>query len=204
MIIERTLRNKLQWNLIEIYFISSTKMHLKMSSGNLRPYCLGLNALPLWASTKSTMHPQNHMYIHSVRICVGLHLCTCRFYPYPSGFHQCQSSIFVEYRYMNYTEALTTKIQHSKIVFVKLRQGVCDVIFCVPFFLYVQHEVSFSPLYMLMQYSFHNEMNYKFADCVSKAAYLIMINVGLLNAVKIICLREVLNVYMIRIPHRKI
>ena len=31
--------------LIEIYTFSSTKMHLKMSSGKCRPFCLGLNVL---------------------------------------------------------------------------------------------------------------------------------------------------------------
>ena len=33
--------------LIEIYIFSFKKMHLKMSSGNWQPFCLGLNALSL-------------------------------------------------------------------------------------------------------------------------------------------------------------
>ena len=42
-----TLRNKLQWNLNRNSLIFIKKMYLKMSSGNLRPFCLGLNVLTL-------------------------------------------------------------------------------------------------------------------------------------------------------------
>ena len=34
--------------LIEIYILSCNKMPLKMSSGNWRPFCFGLNVLTLW------------------------------------------------------------------------------------------------------------------------------------------------------------
>ena len=46
-IINWTLRNKLQWNLIEIHTFSFMKMHLKMLSGKCRPFCLGLDVLIL-------------------------------------------------------------------------------------------------------------------------------------------------------------
>ena len=39
--VNSNIRNKLQWNLKRI----SLKMHLKMSSGKWRPFCLGLNVL---------------------------------------------------------------------------------------------------------------------------------------------------------------
>ena len=42
-----TLGNKLQWNLNQIYIFSFMKMNLKMSSGNLRPFCLGLYVLTI-------------------------------------------------------------------------------------------------------------------------------------------------------------
>ena len=38
--------------LIKIYIFSFQKMHLKMSSGNWQPHCLGLNVLIHWAGTK--------------------------------------------------------------------------------------------------------------------------------------------------------
>ena len=36
--------------LIEIHTFSFKKMHLKTSSGKVRPFCLGLNVLMLWAA----------------------------------------------------------------------------------------------------------------------------------------------------------
>ena len=46
---------------IEIYIFSFKKMHLKMSSGNCRPFCLGLNVLiPIWIS--SYIHHKNVVY----------------------------------------------------------------------------------------------------------------------------------------------
>ena len=44
-ILDRTFRNKLQWNFNKIYTFSFKKKHLKMSSGKWRPFCLGLNVL---------------------------------------------------------------------------------------------------------------------------------------------------------------
>ena len=44
-IVNWTLRNKLQWNLIEILIFSFKKMLLKVSSVMLPPFCLGLNVL---------------------------------------------------------------------------------------------------------------------------------------------------------------
>ena len=38
-------KNKLQWNLNRNSYISIKKIHLKMSSGKWRPFCLGLNVL---------------------------------------------------------------------------------------------------------------------------------------------------------------
>ena len=42
-----TLETNFSENLIEIYIFSFTKMHLKMLSGKLWPFCLGLNVLKL-------------------------------------------------------------------------------------------------------------------------------------------------------------
>ena len=42
-IVNWTLRNKLQWNFIEILRFSFKKMHLKVSSAKWRPFCLSLN-----------------------------------------------------------------------------------------------------------------------------------------------------------------
>ena len=44
-IVNWIIGNKLQWNLNRNTHISFKKMHLKMSSGKLRPFCLGLNVL---------------------------------------------------------------------------------------------------------------------------------------------------------------
>ena len=43
--VNRTLRNKLQWNFDRIHTFSFKKMHLKMSSGKWRPFCVGFSAL---------------------------------------------------------------------------------------------------------------------------------------------------------------
>ena len=45
VIVNRTLRNQLQWNLIEIQNFSFTKMHWKMSSAKWRPFCPGEDEL---------------------------------------------------------------------------------------------------------------------------------------------------------------
>ena len=47
-----TIRNKLQYILIEIQIFSYMKMYLKMSSAKWRPFCLGLNVLKdvIWAA----------------------------------------------------------------------------------------------------------------------------------------------------------
>ena len=42
-----TLETNFSENLIEIHIFSFKKMHLKMSSGKWRPFCLGLNVLKL-------------------------------------------------------------------------------------------------------------------------------------------------------------
>ena len=44
-IVNWTLRNKLQWHLNERHIFSFKKIHLKMSSGKCRPFCLGLHVL---------------------------------------------------------------------------------------------------------------------------------------------------------------
>ena len=44
-IVERTLRNKLQWNFDRIQIFSLKKMRLKVSSSKRQPFCLGLNVL---------------------------------------------------------------------------------------------------------------------------------------------------------------
>ena len=43
-ILDWTLRNKLHWNFNRSWNFLFKKMHLKMSSGKWRPFCLGLNA----------------------------------------------------------------------------------------------------------------------------------------------------------------
>ena len=50
--------------LIEIYRFSLKKMHLKMSSGKLRPSCLGLNVLN-WRASGSirSRHWKNYIYV---------------------------------------------------------------------------------------------------------------------------------------------
>ena len=40
--------------LIEIHAFSFKKIHMKMSSGNWRPFCLGLNVLTMYITDKST------------------------------------------------------------------------------------------------------------------------------------------------------
>ena len=45
LIVNWTLRNKLQWNLIEIQKLSFMKMHLRVSSAKLRPFCPGRDEL---------------------------------------------------------------------------------------------------------------------------------------------------------------
>ena len=45
ILLSRTLENKFQWNLKQIYKFSFKKMHLKMSSAKWRQFCLGLNVL---------------------------------------------------------------------------------------------------------------------------------------------------------------
>ena len=52
-IVNSTLRDKLQWNLNRnpYIFFSFKKMHLKMSFGKWRPFCIGLNVLTLAADT---------------------------------------------------------------------------------------------------------------------------------------------------------
>ena len=48
-------------NLIEIHIFSFKKMHLKMSSGKWRPFCLGLNVLrPGYENMSPTPPPQRH------------------------------------------------------------------------------------------------------------------------------------------------
>ena len=44
-IVNWTLGNKLRRNLNRNLYLSSKEMHLKMSSGNWRPFCLGLNVI---------------------------------------------------------------------------------------------------------------------------------------------------------------
>ena len=51
-IVNWTLGNKPQWYHIEIRILSFLKMHLKMSSGNWRPFCLGLSA---WNGTTGVL-----------------------------------------------------------------------------------------------------------------------------------------------------
>ena len=46
-IVNSILRNKLQGNIDQIHTFSFKKMHLKMSSGKWRPFCLELNGLGL-------------------------------------------------------------------------------------------------------------------------------------------------------------
>ena len=59
-IVNWTLGNKLQWNLI-LYLYK--KMHLKMSSGNWQPFCLGLNVLNV--STPNNPPPQHFHQLHT-------------------------------------------------------------------------------------------------------------------------------------------
>ena len=44
-IVNWTIRNKLQWILIEIHTLSFKKLPLKLASAKWRPFCLGLNVL---------------------------------------------------------------------------------------------------------------------------------------------------------------
>ena len=44
-IVNRTLGNKLQWNLNAIETFSFKEMHLKLSSAKWRPFCIGLSVL---------------------------------------------------------------------------------------------------------------------------------------------------------------
>ena len=68
-------------SLIVIHTFSFKKIHLKMSSGKWRPFCLGLNELLTQA-------------VHAL-LCFGV----CQFHPYPSGLlhwhwgcHDCPSA----------------------------------------------------------------------------------------------------------------
>ena len=67
--------------LLELYTFSFTKMHLKMSFGKWRPFCLGLNALT---------HIQYIIYwLCFVSLCWGqISFCACTVYPkkYAHGF----------------------------------------------------------------------------------------------------------------------
>ena len=50
--------------LIKIYAFSYKKMQLKMSSGNWRPFCLGLNVLTNWNQCKMMPFCKRHFRIH--------------------------------------------------------------------------------------------------------------------------------------------
>ena len=58
------LRTKFSEILIEIHTFSFKKMHLKMSAGKWRPFCLGLNVLN---STKVIKRTSSYIFTHTTR-----------------------------------------------------------------------------------------------------------------------------------------
>ena len=72
-IVNWTIANKLQWNFHQIYTFSFKKMHLKLPSGNWRPFCFGLNVLiSLYVDSRfhrrgrmnSAMAAERHSLLH--------------------------------------------------------------------------------------------------------------------------------------------
>ena len=70
--------NKPQWNSNRISYIVIQEMHLKMSSRNERPFCLGLNVLMHWLVTSlalnaalSWWHHQMETFSALLVICAG-------------------------------------------------------------------------------------------------------------------------------------
>ena len=53
-------------NVIEIYTFSLKKMHLKMSSGKWRPFCLGLNVLTIHPVTACNWY-ENHVALNFLK-----------------------------------------------------------------------------------------------------------------------------------------
>ena len=51
-----TLKTNFSEMLIEIHTFSLKKMHLKMSSGKWRPFCLGLNVLTHWRLARQSIY----------------------------------------------------------------------------------------------------------------------------------------------------
>ena len=103
--------------LIEIHIFSFKEMHLKMSSGSWRPFCLGLNVLtkrPLYSDKKSS----NTVFDNEAHACKKI--------------KEAQTSIFMWYWYngnrLNITEKPTTDTRGNTTIFETQKLSVILVL----------------------------------------------------------------------------
>ena len=102
-IVNCTPRNKLQWN---VNWISYKKIHLKMSSGKWRPFCLGLNVL-----TKQLIidiHAPHHCMTHERNKCspISMHRITtwpeARYFSYRKSESPSEIQLKLKFGYISF------------------------------------------------------------------------------------------------------